>query len=506
MTTHAAHDLRISAEEPVAVCGLSCHGDHLVRLPPFLQTNEYREALKVLGGAGSGDFAHAGRPGEVGGSGEGGGPISYDEQKNGMAKAQHQMDAADNMGNVIEGMAGKGRSSFALTDVGEMIRMQGLGSARAEDAQPVVRRLARDLVAAGHASFIQTTSLYKKGRVEVDGLEIHDIDKARLLLATSSKEADTRYWKYRDAPLKTLGGAGSGDFGHGGREGQVGGSSRSGEANYSKKGGWQTKKGQPLPEHIASLHIPPGWKDVKYDPDPKAEYLVEGKDSKGRTVKIYSAEHKAAASESKFARVQELIKKRDEIKEENDRNATDKVMKEQADCMALIINTGIRPGSDTNTKAEKQAYGATTLQGRHVVKMEDGSVRLWFVGKKGVDLDIPVTDKKVASMLLTRKAAAGKNGNLFETDDKALLDYAHTLDGGSFKTKDFRTMVGTTTAISTIKGMSTPSSFKEYKNSVMEVAKAVSTKLGNTPTIALQSYIHPAVFTAWRKPEWERAS
>ena len=39
---------------------------------------------------------------------------------------------------------------------------------------------------------------------------------------------------------------------------------------------------------------------------------------------------------------------------------------------------------------------------------------------------------------------------------------------------------------------------KEYKKAVKFVATAVSKKLGNTPTIALQSYINPATFAAWR--------
>jgi DNA topoisomerase IB len=32
----------------------------------------------------------------------------------------------------------------------------------------------------------------------------------------------------------------------------------------------------------------------------------------------------------------------------------------------------------------------------------------------------------------------------------------------------------------------------------MAVAKTVSARLGNTPTIALQSYIDPTVFGAWK--------
>jgi DNA topoisomerase IB len=47
-------------------------------------------------------------------------------------------------------------------------------------------------------------------------------------------------------------------------------------------------------------------------------------------------------------------------------------------------------------------------------------------------------------------------------------------------------------------GATKPKSQKEYKKMVKDVATIVSKQLGNTPTVALQSYIHPAVFAEWR--------
>jgi len=46
--------------------------------------------------------------------------------------------------------------------------------------------------------------------------------------------------------------------------------------------------------------------------------------------------------------------------------------------------------------------------------------------------------------------------------------------------------------------MEAPINEKEYKKKVKEVAKQVSAKLGNTPTVALQSYISPVVFAEWK--------
>lgn len=256
--------------------------------------------------------------------------------------------------------------------------------------------------------------------------------------------------------------------------------------------------GSDAPAHTAKLGIPPAWTGVHVNPDPTGALQAIGLDAKGRVQRVYSAEFMEGNAARKFARNKELLAKQEKVYAQNRANlkSTDPQTRENAACMALIQATGIRPGSSADTKAAKQAYGATTLEGRHVV-IDGGSVRLKFTGKKGVDLDIPVADPQVASLLRERKRNAGDTGKLFGTDAAKLRDYSHTLDGGSFKPKDFRTLVGTRTALDAIQAApKRASSMKEFKDRVRAIAKQVAARLGNTPTIALQSYINPFVFDA----------
>lgn len=257
--------------------------------------------------------------------------------------------------------------------------------------------------------------------------------------------------------------------------------------------------GEAAPAHIASLRVPPAWTDVTYSPNPDAHLLVKGKDAAGRVQYVYSAAHSSKQAEAKFAKIRELENKYPAMQAQNAQAQQDPRTRTAADATALIMATGVRPGSETDTKAKVKAYGATTLEGQHVVQTPDG-VRLQFVGKKGVAIDIPVADKAIAGMLLKRKQQAGETGQLFSgLDEKALLAYVHTLDGGSYRTKDFRTHLGTKTALDEIEKTKPPTNPTQYKKAVMDVAKAVSTKLGNTPTVALQSYIAPEVFLGWRE-------
>jgi DNA topoisomerase-1 len=163
------------------------------------------------------------------------------------------------------------------------------------------------------------------------------------------------------------------------------------------------------------LRVPPAWTDVRIHPDQKHNLWVTGRDVKGRVQSLYSPDFSKQNSAKKFSRVTNLAKNLDKIaaKKNKNWNARDKGTKEHAQLLGLMIATGIRPGSERDTGAEKQAYGATTLQGQHIITDKAGNVRLRFVGKKGKDLDLPVEDTAIAKMLQHRAVEAGPNGKIF---------------------------------------------------------------------------------------------
>jgi DNA topoisomerase-1 len=257
--------------------------------------------------------------------------------------------------------------------------------------------------------------------------------------------------------------------------------------------------GEALPKHLQKVRIPPAWSDVHVNIDPKEALWVKGRDVKGRTQSIYSPKFANSQALQKFARVQKLEQKfaTVEAKNEKYRGSKDQEKKDSADALKLIFHTGIRPGSEKDTGAEKQAYGATTLLGKHLVQNEDG-MSLQFTGKKGVDLNIPITDKDVASMLSARASSSGAEGKLFpNTSAASLLDHTHSI-GGQIKTKDFRTLLANRIAKEQVANTQVPVSAKDYKKAVKAVATVVASKLGNTASIALKSYINPHVFSAWQ--------
>ena len=256
----------------------------------------------------------------------------------------------------------------------------------------------------------------------------------------------------------------------------------------STKGG-----GEDYPDHIKALKVPPAWKHVVYSDDPNADLLVIGEDAKGRKQRIYSKAFTERSSAAKFQRISALINDIKDIDKTNDENRADGV--EESFVFNLIRKTGIRPGSDVDTKAKKQAYGATTLEGRHVVVGKDGGVTLKFTGKKGVDLSIGIDDNELSDELKHRKVSSGDDGRLFDTKATKLRAYSKSISGGKYKPKDLRTLMGTTIAATEVSKITEmPKTANEYKKIVRDIAVKVSAKLGNTPVIALQSYINPSVF------------
>lgn len=317
-------------------------------------------------------------------------------------------------------------------------------------------------------------------------------------------DASDKEFNEEDHP-RIKSGKGGGEFTKGGGGGGAisGARSKHVMAGKGAKGEHATPEGKALPEHVKKAGIPPAWKDVTYDPDPKAELIASGVDAKGRRQPIYSDAHHAKKGAEKFARVKAMAAQMDKIKAKNKeaQKSSDPKVRDAADAAALIMHTGMRPGSDADTGADTESYGATTLEGRHVIETKAG-VKLRFVpGKKhGQTIEMPVTDPAVAKMLLKRKAAGGSKDRIFpNTSAGALGKHVKSLGGDAAKTKDIRTYIGTQTAIEAIKQTPEPMNEKQYKLAVKQVATIVSDKLGNTASIALASYISPVVFAGWQQ-------
>lgn len=263
--------------------------------------------------------------------------------------------------------------------------------------------------------------------------------------------------------------------------------------------------GSPAPAHIKPSMVPPDWSDVQISTDPDSDVLVQARDNKGRAKTVYRDDYHMRTAAVKFARVEEAMREMPGMLAQMQRDRGDPAKREQAECAWLMAEQATRPGSESDTGAKVKAYGATTLRAEHVETDEDGTVRLHFIGKEGVEHNHVIHNPELAAMLVARKQSADRRGGkLFATDETKVRDYVAQLDGGGFLSKDLRTVRANMIAIREIHATAPPATEKEYKAAVKAVAERVSHVLGNRPAQALESYINPAVFSSWRaglKPE-----
>lgn len=245
------------------------------------------------------------------------------------------------------------------------------------------------------------------------------------------------------------------------------------------------------------LKLPPAWTAVVVSEDPKGVNgcLARGRDKKGRLQSRYSAQHTEAQAAAKYQRVKRILPKLPKL---DRRISKDRFTSDDAGALLLMRQLGMRPGSDLDTKADTQAYGATTLQRRHV-KVSDGTVHFDFIGKKGVRIQISTKDKRVLDVVEDRLSKTKRRtDDLFpDTDSIKVRSYMKGIVGEDFKVKDLRTVRANEIALQIIDEFEAPTTKAQFKKARLFVGEQVAAQLGNTRTESLKSYINPTVFAKW---------
>jgi DNA topoisomerase-1 len=239
--------------------------------------------------------------------------------------------------------------------------------------------------------------------------------------------------------------------------------------------------------------VPPAWTQVWVTTDANSPLQATGRDSKNRRVYLYSAAFTGKTAAVKFARLKEFAKVYPKLMR---RIKQDMHTSEEALVLYLIAKTGFRIGGNAETKAAAKAFGASTLRCAHVA-INENKLGFIFTGKKGIRVDKELQDKFLAQAINGR-CEEKISRKIFNTNDDKIRTYLDAISGSKgFTVKDFRTYLGTLTAFKKIRTMTPPHSAQEFKRFRKEVGRTVAGKLGNSPTIALNSYVAPEVFCAW---------
>jgi DNA topoisomerase I len=256
-------------------------------------------------------------------------------------------------------------------------------------------------------------------------------------------------------------------------------------------------------ERIRKLAIPPAWTNVWICPLANGHIQATGLDLRQRKQYRYHPLWNSLRDETKFHRLYEfgkaLPKIRARIEEDYKKKelCQDKVL---ALVVSLMERTYIRIG---NSGYEKMygSYGLTTLKDKHVV-VEGSLIKFCFKGKKGIDHEVTLRNKKLANTILACRDIPGKelfqyldvDGNRKSIDSGMVNQYIKEAAGGmDFTAKDFRTWAGSLNMLWAFKSIGESMNATESKKNIVEALDKVSKKLGNTRTVCKKYYVHPGL-------------
>jgi DNA topoisomerase-1 len=269
---------------------------------------------------------------------------------------------------------------------------------------------------------------------------------------------------------------------------------------------------------IKSIGIPPAWTGVWICPLANGHVQATGHDVRGRKQYRYHPRWREVRDESKFDRMLAFARALPKVREATERDLRRAGLPKEkvvATVVRLLETTLIRVGNEEYAR-ENDSYGLTTMRDEHV-DVKGARIRFHFRGKSGKEHEIEVHDRRLATIVARCEALPGHE--LFHYVDPAsgakhLIEssdvnaYLREASGADFTAKDFRTWAGTVLAARALeeKAMLLAAAEEEgarllkrgpLKKHVVDAVKLVAGKLGNTPTVARKSYIHPIVIEAF---------
>ncbi len=257
-------------------------------------------------------------------------------------------------------------------------------------------------------------------------------------------------------------------------------------------------------ERIAHLAIPPGYTDVRVAPTSRSNLQAIAVDTSGRIQYRYGDVYAECQARKKFEKIEHFGEHLPKLRHvSNQHIAQEGLGKERvlAVVTRLINDLYFRLGSEGSVERYK-TFGITSLRNYHLHELDESHLLFQFTGKHHIHQRRILVDGELVTLMSEIKAIGDARlfnyldgqGNPHAITPADVNHYIKTAMGSAFSAKDFRTWGGTLQAAIALAEMGKPNSEKEIKKNIIEAAKIVADRLGNTPTVCRESYIHPVVF------------
>jgi DNA topoisomerase-1 len=241
-------------------------------------------------------------------------------------------------------------------------------------------------------------------------------------------------------------------------------------------------------------------------PWPNGHLQATGRDARGRKQYRYHARWSHRRGADKFDRMLAFAEALPRIRERCDRDLAraglprEKVL---AAVVRLLESTLIRVGNDEYARLNR-SFGLTTLRDRHA-RIDGSHVRFRFRGKSGKIHEVGLRDRRLAGLIRRCQDLPGQElfqyidagGEVRDVSSDDVNAYLRDAAGGPFTAKDFRTWAGTVLAYRALRALQPAEDERTSARNVVEAMRLTADQLGNTPTVARGSYVHPVVLEAY---------
>lgn len=254
-------------------------------------------------------------------------------------------------------------------------------------------------------------------------------------------------------------------------------------------------------ERIHKLAIPPAWTSVWIAPSADSHLQATGVDSRGRKQYRYHPAWLHERDQLKFQDMEAFGRAQPHLRRQIESGLSDEAeplghRRVLALSLRLLDIGLLRVGSDRYARDNKH-YGLTTLLREQVTVRPDQAV-FDYVGKAGKRQRLAIADAPALDVLAPLKRRrhgprellvfrAARSWTRIHRED--VNNFLRAESGGPFSAKEYRTWNATVIAAATLAALEPRPS-----RAATVASRAVADALGNTPTVARQSYIDPRVF------------